>query len=172
MVWTNYIDIFQKNSFCQIPPKQHDPVLKLSVEFDNLMVIHYAEPDGWPKPVHGESVGLLQVAGEHAEEADYLGVVIVSEHLDLLLGDEPLGPRVEFLPGKVGECQLGGGTGVVLDKLALLEELEGGELLDVVLVADLPPGVPAVDVREDDGLGRDLLPDLGGSLAKLRPGLR
>ena len=135
------------------------------------MVIHYAEPDGWPKPVHGESVGLLQVAGEHAEEADHLSVVIIREHLDILLGDETPGAGVELLSGKVGECQLGGRTGVVLDKLPLLEELEGGELLDVVFIADFPPGVSAVDVREDDWLGRNLLPNLCGGLAKLRPGL-
>ena len=143
----------------------------MSVQFDQIRVIHNPEPNGGAQPVHGESVGLLEVAGEHPEEADHLGVVIVCEHLELLRGDEPLRPGVELLPGKVGEGQLSSRARIVLDKLSLLEKLQGRQLLDVILVADLPPGVAAVDVGENDGLCCDLLPYLSGSLSKLRSGL-
>lgn len=154
-----------------ILPEQHDSVLELPVEFDQVRVIHQPKPDGGAQSVHGEPVGILEVAGEHPEEADHLGVVIVREHPELLRGHEPPGPGVQLLPGKVSEGELGGGARVILHELPLLEELEGGELLDVVLVANLPTGVAAVDVGKDDRLGRDLLPYLCGGLSKLRPGL-
>ena len=151
----------------EVRPEENQPVLVVPEVSHEKIVVHGAKQDAGAESVHRESVGFSQLSGEHSEEADHLGVVVVSEHLKLLFADQFPRAGVDFLPDKIEEGHLCRLASVVLSELPLSEEFHCGQLLHVVLVANLPALRATVDAGEHHGCGSIFRRHLRGSFSKL-----